>query len=72
MFPIDPMLLESLSTEKLSTRVFHFTRIFFVSRGLLDRGALLGKKIFPKDEIFKKMFASPAGQKIVKIGQNWH
>jgi hypothetical protein len=31
-----------------------------------------GEKIFPKDEIFRKMFASPAGQKIVKIGQNWH
>ena len=53
-------------------RVFHFTRIFFVSRELLDRSALLGKKIFPKDKIFKKMFASPAGQKIVKIGKNWH
>jgi hypothetical protein len=30
------------------------------------------KKIFPKDGIFKKMFDSRAGQKIVKMGQIWH
>ena len=64
--------LKKNSYRNMYIRVLHFTRILFVSRaGLSDQDALWGKKIFPKDEIFKKMFAYPAGQKIVKIGQNW-
>jgi hypothetical protein len=67
---MDTYLAVGLITSTLGCFILHEYFLFRAAFWIEVR--YKEKKIFPKDEIFKKMFASPAGQKIVKIGQNWH